>query len=144
MKFSICFSKKSGFQLLVNQKKRHGLAKELCFKCVHCFTILGFEASTKIGNRVFEVNRRATLACNSVKGGRQTLANFCGIMNLPPPVTCRAFSNDLKMSSGAAREKANEIMLQASVLSLLKCYHFSANNAIIIGMTLVTAKLIET
>ena len=87
---------------------------ELYVKCVHCFNILEFETSTKIGNGVFEVNRRATLACNSLKGGRQTLADFCGIMNLPPPVTFRAFNNDLKKSSGAAGEKANEIMLQAS------------------------------
>ena len=114
MKCSKCFSKKSGFQLLVNEKKRHGLAMELYVKCVHCFTILDVETSTKLGNGVFDVNRRATLACNSVKGGRQALANFYGIMNLPPPVTCRAFNNDLKKSAGAVREKANEVMLQAS------------------------------
>ena len=60
-----------------------------------------FFSSKQVGGKSggsFEVNRRSVAACNAIKGGRQTLANFCGIMNLPPPVNSNAYALSFKGS----------------------------------------------
>ena len=90
-----CKSAKSNLHLLRKEKKRNGLAEFLIWRCDTCKAEVKFYSSKQVGGKSggsFEINRRSVAACNAIKGGRQTLANFCGIMNLPPPVHGNAYA----------------------------------------------------
>eukprot|EP00795_Rhopilema_esculentum_P011802 gene11802-2183_t len=58
--------------------------------------------------------RRSVMACNSRKGGRESLAKFCSVMNLSAPVTDKAYAKHLNIISDAAKAEATENMLQAA------------------------------
>ena len=49
------------------------------------------------------MNRRSVLAVNSLKRGRKSLASFCGMMNMPTPVTNNAHNKHLKISALTGR-----------------------------------------
>ncbi len=50
------------------------------------------------------------MACNSLKGGRETLAKFCSVMNLLPPVTDQAYPKHLNIIYEASSAEAIENM----------------------------------
>ncbi len=45
-------------------------------------------------------------ACNTLKGGRQSLEDFCGVMDFPQPLASSSFSRHLKSVSHAGMAEA--------------------------------------
>ena len=109
-----CISKKSTLQMFSEEKKRNGLAMILGVRCSTCQFYVSFCTSKKSKDRNIEVNCRSLLATNALKGGRQALAKFCGIMNLPAPISFKSFNDNLKKVSAAAVNVAENVMLAAS------------------------------
>ena len=110
----ICLKKKATFTLFSDEEKRDGLSLKLSLKCSSCLNVVSFNTSKKIKEGAFEVNRRSVLAVNTLKGGRKSLASFCGMMNMPPPVTNNAYNKHLKISALAAVKEAENLMIDAA------------------------------
>ena len=94
---SSCKTAKSEIRILKDNSRRHGLAEMFIFKCSHCQHETRTYSSAKIDNGKFEVNRRSVISCNAMKGGRKVLSDFCGIMNLPPPLAPASYARHLKL-----------------------------------------------
>ena len=109
-----CRSRKSVIKLYKDENKRHGLAETFYLQCSECLHSTQFFSSRRIALGRFEVNRRSVLACTFMKGGRQVLANFCGAMNLPPPLSRASYSKHLKLASNVYQENADRKMVEAA------------------------------
>lgn len=109
-----CRSPDVVISLLKDTRKRHGLAELYVLRCPKCKTETSIYSSKKVENRIFEVNKRSVFACNSFRGGRQVLENFCGIMNLPPPLASASFSRHLKSVSRTVVAETDRKMSQAA------------------------------
>jgi len=77
---------------------RAGLASHLSLKCYYCQSEHTFPTSSIVyassgsGNWFYEVNRRTVYALRNIGKGRSALANFCMIMDMPPPVLRDSYS----------------------------------------------------
>ena len=109
-----CKSPKSQISIWKDNKKKHGLAEQLIMKCSECNAETKFYSSEKVKNGAFEVNKRSVLACNTFKGGRQVLENFCAVMNLPKPLAPPSFSRHLKSVAHTAAKEAEIRMKEAA------------------------------
>ena len=109
-----CKSAKSEMHVLTDIKKRHGLAEMIILQCSYCLHETKFYSSGKVERGKFEVNARSIASCNSLKGGRQVLAKFCGMMNLPPPIAAPSYSRQLKLLSSVAKTGAESQMKDAA------------------------------
>lgn len=109
-----CKSAKSELKLLKDDRRKHGLAELFMLKCSVCDNETSFYSSKKVANGVFEVNKRSVMACNSLKGGRQTLSDFCAVMNLPTPLAVASFARHSKAFSKISQEEAERKMKQAA------------------------------
>ena len=70
------------------------------------------------GASPFEINYRATIAMREIGKGFTSLSNFCGFMNLPPPMNVKAF-NDMQekiasaytyVADGSTKNAVNEFI----------------------------------
>ena len=70
------------------------------------------------GASPFEINYRAIIAMRETGKGFTGLSNFCGFMNLPPPMNVKAF-NDMQaktasaytyVAAGSMKNAANEFI----------------------------------
>ena len=71
--------------------------------------------SKRLGGRgggSHEVNRRTVLA--SGKLGHAGLSQFCGVINLPPPMAKEAYQNHLIQIEKATKRNAEEVMKDAA------------------------------
>ena len=109
-----CQNNKSEMKLYKDDNKRHGLAETFYLQCSECLNETKFFSSKKSTQGRFEVNSRSVLACNALKGGRQVLANFCGAMNLPPPLSPASYAKHLKLSTSLYQENAERKMIDAA------------------------------
>jgi len=82
--------------------KKMGLAVPLNLSCTvptcswskEFFTSKSF-INNKPGNNPYEINYRSVLAMREIGKGHTSLATFCGYMNMPPPLSRKAF-NDIQ------------------------------------------------
>eukprot|EP00795_Rhopilema_esculentum_P017295 gene17295-8873_t len=109
-----CKRSDSQLKILKDSRKKHGLAETLIIKCSCCSAETIFHTSKKLDKGKFEVNTRSVMACNSLKGGRKILSNFCGMMNLPSPLTSASYARQLKSSAKISREVAEKQMKDAA------------------------------
>lgn len=110
----VCKSSKSEMKLQKDERKKHGLAEHFILKCSECLHETKFNSSKKVANGIFEVNKRSVILCNSSKGGRQTLADFCATMNLPAPLASASFARHTKSISQVMQQEAEIKMSQAA------------------------------
>ena len=76
-------------------KKRKGMSELLIIKCRNCSNeTRSFTSSRASSNTPFDINIRSTYA--SLPFGREGLAKFCGIMDLPAPVLNTSYTKVLK------------------------------------------------
>ena len=104
--------KKGKLLLLQNDKHRAGLAEELSFQCNSCKHETIFSTSAKISSGSFEVNRRSVLAAQA--WGQAGLSHFCGLMDLPPPVSKKAYNDHMKQIESQATKNAEKGMTEAA------------------------------
>ena len=98
--------------LQLTETGRTGLASSLTVECCdpaclasHCAPL------THKSGQVFDVNRRCVLAARSVGLGHSGLSTFCGLMNIPPPVSDNAYrkhSRALHSASSLIAEKSTK------------------------------------
>lgn len=99
--------------LRVSESSRHGLASEVVVSCDSCDFQKILPLSLK-KERFHEVNRRSVLAMRRIGRGHAALQKFCGLMNLPPPVTQRAFMRHQKAVASAVSAAARDSMVCAA------------------------------
>ena len=112
-----CTNPKSKLTLVVRDGKRSGLAEFISIVCSCCHKETKLVTSRRSEGKkleCFDINRRSVMACNSMKGGRESLAKFCSVMNESAPVTDKAYAKHLNIISDAAKAEATENMLQAA------------------------------
>ena len=81
-----CKHAKGTINILEHMGGRKGLAECIIFICNYCSkeTVMYTSKKVKGGTSTFDVNIRSTYA--SLPFGREGLAKFCSVMDLPPPV----------------------------------------------------------
>ncbi|XP_068700909.1 uncharacterized protein [Montipora foliosa] len=112
---SSCRNSKSNLQLFQDSSSRDGLAELLYLKCSFCHTITALQTSRRLGGKgggAYEVNRRSVLS--SHQWGRAGLAKFCAGMELPPPVTKKAYNQNMIQIERMAINNAEKLMCEAA------------------------------
>ena len=112
---SVCRKSDSRLQLYERNSDRDGLAECLVMKCELCQHETLLHTSKRLGGRgggAFEVNRRSVISSHQF--GRVGLSNFCAGMNLPPPVTKKAYNDHLIQIEKVATKNAETQMQEAA------------------------------
>ena len=116
---SMCKHCRSVTSTLVLKEKaghRAGLAEALEIECTKCLYKTPFYTSKKISDKksMYDVNMRTVYGSQTTGLGRTGLSKLCGVMDLPAPVTRKAFNNISKVITEKALEKVEEEMKSAS------------------------------
>ena len=111
---SSCRKPSSKLQLFQDNSNRDGLAETLYLKCSTCDSITPLQTSKRLGGKgsAHEVNRRSVLS--SHQWGRAGLTKFCAGMELPPPVTKKAYNQHMKKIEKRAVNNAEKLMYEAA------------------------------
>ena len=112
---SACRSGSSKLQLFQRNNEREGLAESLFLKCSSCETETPLKTSQRLGGKgggAHEVNRRSVLSSHQF--GLAGLSQFCAGMNLPPPVTKKAYNQHLIQIKKAAVKNAENLMQESA------------------------------
>lgn len=110
-----CKKSSSKLQLFQRNDKEDGLSESLFLKCSFCEVETPLVTSNRLGGRrggACEVNRRSVLASQSM--GHAGLSQFCSIMNLPPPVTQKAYNQHLEEIEKVSKKHAENLMQDAA------------------------------
>ena len=113
----ICkYCKKARGKLTIkeNNRARKGLAECVIFSCNYCSKETITYTSQKVGdgNAMFDVNIRSIYA--SLPFGREGLAKFCGVMDLPPPVLTPSYQKGREKLAVESSKLAEESMKSAA------------------------------
>lgn len=97
--------------LSIHKRNRLGLSLTVCIKCNDC----GYEVSSKnskqlAGGRA-EINVRTVYAFRSIGKGEQGARTWCGVMNLPSPLTFKRYN---KLLCTATKSVCEESMKEAA------------------------------
>ena len=87
--FCVCRSCKKG-DVVVKKTSRAGLTSCVTLSCTYYDAAIEFPLVKKSGH-FYECNRRGVLAARVIGRSHGALQKFCGVMNLPPPVTAPGF-----------------------------------------------------
>eukprot|EP00117_Sycon_ciliatum_P030880 scpid64997/ scgid24259/ len=102
--------------LTVKETDRAGLASCISLVCsnVDCAGMSKYPLIPKSNQYFYDCNKRSVLAARSIGKGHRGLRKFCGIMNLPPPISKSAFQCHQKALYVASKSVAESSMQQAS------------------------------
>ena len=112
---SSCKRSSSKLQLFQRNDQRDGLSESLFLKCSFCNVETQLKTSNRFGGirgGACEVNRRSVLASQPM--GHAGLSKFCATMNLPPPITQRAYNQHLVEIEKHSTKHAEEVMQEAA------------------------------
>ena len=125
---ALCQSCKTG-KLIISENVQIGLASELSVMCNNDSCSFSHSAQLSVKTaRFYDVNRRSVLAMRRIGRGHAGLRKFCGVMNLPPPVTERSFIKHQKAIALAASTVADHSTKSAA--EELKVLHPSSHVAV--------------
>lgn len=96
-----------------NPQERKGCASHLRSRCRACGWVYTFYTSKKQGQS-FDVNRRLVYVMRSLGEGYTSAKRFCGLMNMPPPVSSTAYRASNIALSQAAKKVASTTMENAA------------------------------
>ena len=100
--------------------QRNGKAEHLFLKYDQCGNITALDTSRRLGGHgegAHEVNRRSVIAAHHM--GLASLTKFCGRMDLPPPLTSKAYNNQLRRSTTFEKLNFGEICQTAIIFFLV-------------------------
>ena len=113
---SICKRADSQLTLKEVPRNRRGMGEELFLECSICHQKTDLKTSKKIKvdkrKSIYESNIRSVYAAQ--KMGQRGLKKFCGVMNMPPPVTMKSYNNIKKIIHKKSKERAEEEMKNAA------------------------------
>ena len=94
--------------IAVEECSRFGLHSEFIFKCEnHCLSSFDSNKQIDCGHNsnftAASINRRSVLAARTIGCDHAELALFCGVMDLPPPITTSTWTDMNKTLEKAAR-----------------------------------------
>ena len=108
-----CSSCKSGTIDLI-EKSRQGLGSFLVLKCSNMECQEEHEIPSCKKTQFFDVNRRSVLAVWRIGHGHAGLKKFCGIMDLPPPISEANFRRHQRAMLAASQKVAVDSMETAA------------------------------
>ena len=113
-----CVCKICGVEsLIVKEGSRAGLASSVSLPCSNtdCATLSSHSLVPKTNQYYSDANRRSVLAARFIGRGQAGLRKFCGILNLPPPVSKSAFQRHQRVLQAVSRSVAQSSMEQAAL-----------------------------
>ena len=120
---SICRNANGKLQLRQDNSRRKGLHEFFLLKCTNCKHEVSFESGNKSGIKrgggSAEVNLRMVQGGLMTGNGLASLQKICSIMNLPSPVTSRAYNESLKEIESITKE-VGDLSLQMAAKNLKK------------------------
>ncbi|GFR32920.1 uncharacterized protein TNCT_94331 [Trichonephila clavata] len=105
---------------VLKEKILYGLVSEFYVECHSCSTLSTFKSSPVIASgKDYEVNTRITYAMRTVGQGFCGIKHFCTAMDLPPPVSQKAYEKILRKINLASCEVADDSMKNAAKEEIL-------------------------
>ncbi|GFR33809.1 uncharacterized protein TNCT_303901 [Trichonephila clavata] len=105
---------------VLKEKILYGLVSEFYVECYSCSTLSTFKSSPVIASgKDYEVNTRITYAMRTVGQGFCGIKHFCTAMDLPPPVSQKAYEKILRKINLASCEVADDSMKNAAKEEIL-------------------------
>ena len=130
----ICPDCRSSSSVYVDHKltSKRGLAHFLIIRCSDCSWEKQFCTSKEIdttddnhdcptsvrGRKMLDVNARVCVAFREMGKGLSSIEKFCMLMNIPPPMTLKAYQNIVRKLHPAYTEASNKSMQLAALSSL--------------------------
>ena len=105
-----------GLSVYEDDSKRRGMSSFIFIKCRNCNYDVSYtsktveHASATSGRNTHDINTRAVYAMRHCGVGLSGLAKFCGLLNMPPPITQHSYDNINKNLEVAAENIAKESM----------------------------------
>ncbi|GFR18742.1 uncharacterized protein TNCT_307251 [Trichonephila clavata] len=94
---------------VLKEKILYGLVSEFYVECYSCSTLSTFKSSAVIASgKDYEVNTRITYAMRTLGQGFCGIKHFCTAMDLPPPVSQKAYEKILRKINLASCEVADD------------------------------------
>lgn len=102
--------------IVVRETTRAGLASVVSVSCTNdqCTVVSEYPLVPKSNQYFYDCNRRSVLAARVIGRGHSGLSKFCGVMNLPPPVSKPAFHRHQRILYSAAKSVAETCMEEAA------------------------------
>ena len=104
-----------GNEVILEETRTVGLGGDYMLSCQGCSFTQSFSNCSRTGRRntFYELNQRSVLASRVAGHGLSNLKVFCGIMDLPPPVTSNTFNTLQKTVFEAANNECEASMTRA-------------------------------
>lgn len=92
-----------------------GLGSQISITCSACSKVVFINSSKKVGktSNAYEINRRSVLAARTLGHGLNGLKTFCGVMDLPQPISHSNYDSINKELQEASNQVASESMKAA-------------------------------
>ena len=115
--FSCPECQNNGLEIHENTLKRKGLSSYIELSCTNCtFKYSTYTSKGLSGNeQAMEVNVRAVYAMRRCGIGHKGLQKFCGVMNMPPPLTHKNYDKVSQKLGEVAEKVAKVSMIDATV-----------------------------
>ena len=108
---NLCKSKQS---LKVHFEKKTGIASEICFICEQCLERFTLQTSdTVVDSKVYDVNQRFQWSMFGIGRHHKQAGKFCGLMNMPPPVSETAWRKGSQRIHAATKVVCEDSMSRA-------------------------------
>ncbi|GFR00456.1 uncharacterized protein TNCT_492781 [Trichonephila clavata] len=105
---------------VLKEKILYGLVSEFYVECYSCSTLSTFKSLPVIASgKDYEVNTRITYAMRTVGQGFCGIKHFCTAMDLPPPVSQKAYEKILRKINLVSCEVADDSMKNAAKEEIL-------------------------
>lgn len=113
---SILSCKICGSDIEVSESFRNGLSSIFTIKCDKCDELASFRNSPMMGEKanIPEINRRFIYSMRCIGQGLAGIRNFCGAMDLPPPVEKNAYNKSLRHIACSVSSVASLSMLNSA------------------------------
>lgn len=108
--------KMCGSDVELSETRVHGLSSVFQISCKKCNELKSFRNSRMMGEKsnIPEINMRFTYAMRCIGQGLCSMKNFCGAMDLPPPVQKSAYNRSLEKIANSVSNVASTSMLNAT------------------------------
>jgi hypothetical protein len=107
--------KECGGSIIMSEVSSKGLGGVYGISCENCIQLKTFTNSPIVQNnaQAYDINRRSILAMRCIGQGLESLATFCGVMDLPQPVQRPAYNAIVKHIVTATSTVAESVFQQA-------------------------------
>ena len=100
--------KKGQLDIMEDPQKRFGMFTPFSLRCGYCLNTVPLDrpaqTQTDGKHRFLDINRRIVLAFRSFGKGTAAMENFCALLNIPPPLSKRAFASHVQALKTALLE----------------------------------------